>query len=60
MTIRIGEIIMKVDVKNEVLKELEELYNTPRIKSFTFEVRVSEDSIPIVYYSVEKNININN
>ena len=51
---------MKVDVKNEVLKELAELYNTPRIKSFTFEVRVSEDSIPIVYYSVEKNININN
>ena len=51
---------MKVDVKNEVLKELEELYNTPRIKSFTLEVRVSEDSIPIVDYSVEKNININN
>lgn len=48
------------EIKNKVLNELEELYSTPRIKSFTFEVRVSEDSIPIVYYSVEKIMNINN
>lgn len=46
----------KERVLKEVMKELEDLYNIPRIKGFTYQVTVNVNDVPTVCYSIEKII----